>query len=185
MSDEMLVRYCAPTLAGLKTASLFTCPIESQAELTEQIRIANRRLRPQGIRLLPLRYSGGRALIYLYRPKRLEQDLKDNRAERILDDAHYPAGDPERRLTELAVRLRLSSEFPHEIGLFLGYPPEDVEGFIRNRAQKYKCIGCWKVYGDEKKAKAQFQAFSDCTACYCRCYVRGMSLEKLAVRDRG
>lgn len=72
-----------------------------------------------------------------------------------------------------------------QIGLFLGYPPEDVEGFLRNRAQKYKCIGCWKVYGDEKKAKAQFQAFSDCTACYCRCYVRGMSLEKLAVRDRG
>lgn len=103
MSDEMLIRYCAPTLAGLKTASLFTCPVISEKELTEQIRSANRRLLPRGIRLLPLRYKGGRALIYMYRPKRLERDLGDRRAEAILSRSHYPEGDPERRLTELPV----------------------------------------------------------------------------------
>ena len=156
MSEEMLIRYCAPTLAGIKTASLFTCPSDSKEELREQIRSANRQLLPRGIRLLPLRQQSGHALIYMYRPKRLERDLASQKAEAI----------------------------PHEIGLFLGYPPDDVEGFIENRARAFKCPGYWKVYGDEEKAKAQFRAISTCTACYCRCYIHGMSLEKLAVREK-
>ena len=28
-----------------------------------------------------------------------------------------------------------SGEFPHEVGLFLSYPPEDVKGFIDHRAR--------------------------------------------------
>lgn len=44
-------------------------------------------------------------------------------------------------------------EFPHEVGLFLGYPPEDVEGFIENKARSCKITGYWKVYSDEEKAK--------------------------------
>ena len=184
MSEEMLIRYCAPTLAGIKTASLFTCPSDSKEELRERIRSANRQLLPRGIRLLPLRQQSGHALIYMYRPKRLERDLASQKAEAILARAHYPAGDPQRRLAELSLRLRQFHEFPHEIGLFLGYPPDDVEGFIENREKAFKCPGYWKVYGDEEKAKAQFHAISICTACYCRCYIRGMSLEKLAVREK-
>ena len=34
-----------------------------------------------------------------------------------------------------------SGEFPHEVGLFLGYPPEDVKGFIDHRANNFKCAG--------------------------------------------
>ena len=134
MSEEMLIRYCAPTLAGIKTASLFTCPGDSGKELTEQNRSANRQLLPRGIRLQPLRYQNGHALIYMYRSKRLERDLASQKAASILTRANYPAGDPQRRLAELSLRLRRSHEFPHEIGLFLGYPPDDVEGFIENRA---------------------------------------------------
>lgn len=47
-----------------------------------------------------------------------------------------------------------SGEFPHEVGLFLSYPPEDVKGFIDHRANDFKCAGLWKVYGDEEKARA-------------------------------
>ena len=44
-----------------------------------------------------------------------------------------------------------SGEFPHEVGLFLSYPPEDVKGFIDHRASGFKCAGLWKVYGNEEK----------------------------------
>lgn len=60
----------------------------------------NQKLSKKGIRILPVRISGKRALIYVYRPEKLKQDFFD--------------------------------EFPHEIGLFLGYPAEDVKGFIEN-----------------------------------------------------
>ena len=35
MSDEMIVRQCAPTLAGIKTGSLFPCPYESRTQLMD------------------------------------------------------------------------------------------------------------------------------------------------------
>ena len=42
-----------------------------------------------------------------------------------------------------------------------------MQGFIENRAEGYKCVGCWKVYGDEEYAKQQFLRYQNCTDCYC------------------
>ena len=33
MSEELLIAHCSPTMAGLKTGSLFTCPMQSRAEI--------------------------------------------------------------------------------------------------------------------------------------------------------
>ena len=81
----------------------------------------------------------------------------------------------------MATRIRALREFPHEIGLFLSYPPEDVAGFIENKARNCKCCGCWKVYGDEEKAKETFRRFRRCTEEYCRLWNNGYSLSQLAV----
>ncbi len=37
ISEELIVDHCAPTMAGLKTGSLFNCPLEDSAELMEKI----------------------------------------------------------------------------------------------------------------------------------------------------
>ena len=63
--------------------------------------------------------------------------------------------------------------------MFLGYPPEDVSGFIKNGAQAFKCIGCWKVYGDEAKAKCTFAKYNKCTAIYCAQWAAEKSMERL------
>ena len=65
MSDEMVIRCCAPTLAAIKTGSLFNCPFENQREMTESLRSLNRCLLRKGVTALPLQYRNGRALIYL------------------------------------------------------------------------------------------------------------------------
>ena len=67
MSEELLVRNCAPTLAGLKTGNLFTCPYACREEILESLRQLNRRLGSKGIRAVPLRFSEQKALIYLGR----------------------------------------------------------------------------------------------------------------------
>ena len=85
MSEDLLVRNCAPTLAGLKTGNLFTCPCDDRQSLTKSLRSLNHRLGAKGIRVLPLRFSDRNALIYLYRPARLEQDLSSADSARLLD----------------------------------------------------------------------------------------------------
>ena len=141
----------------------------------------NRILVPKGLRLLPLRYQDHTALLYLYRPAELRVDLKDQLAEALLADAGYPDKGSEQCVAYLARRFRSGGEFPHEVGLFLSYPPEDVAGFIANNARRCKCAGLWKVYGDEKRARRMFHAFKACTADYCRHLRSGRSLEELVV----
>lgn len=84
MSEEILIRQGAPTLAGIKTGSLFPCPCENREALLTDIRQLNRRLSPKGPCLLPLRFLLGQALLYLYRPAGLRRDLRDVQASELL-----------------------------------------------------------------------------------------------------
>lgn len=181
MSEEYLIRNCAPTLAGIKTASLFTCPCENRQTLLDSIRRLNRRLSRKGLRLLPLRFSEKKALIYLYRPASLRKDLSDAKAIRLLQQHGYHPDSCEQCVVQLAKKLREQEEFPHEIGLFLGYPVEDVHGFIEQGPDCCKCTGCWKVYGDEEAAKKKFTQYKKCTRVYCSRWAQGADIERLTV----
>lgn len=88
---------------------------------------------------------------------------------------------PERCVIQLIKRLGESDEFPHEIGLFLGYPPEDVRGFIENGSDGCKCTGYWKVYGDARAAQEMFAKYKKCTDVYCAQHAHGRSLWQLTV----
>ena len=153
MSEEMVVRQAAPTLAGIKTGSLFPCPCAEKDVLLGEIRAFNRHYLSRGLCLLPLRFAEGKALLYLYRPAALQRDLRAQTAKALLADAGYPCGSCGGCVARLVRRMREGAEFPHEIGLFLSYPPEDVKGFIENHAANAKCTGVWKVYGDERQAR--------------------------------
>lgn len=181
MSEDHLVRYCAPTLAGIKTGSLFGCPCTSADTLRKTVRDLNKRLVPKGLRVLPLRFSNQKALMYVYRPSGLRQDLSHETASRLLKEKGYCTGSCENCIAQLARKLHECEEFPHEIGLFLGYPPEDVAGFMENNACGCKCVGCWKVYGDVDAAKKKFEQYHKCSRIYQKCWENGSSLERLAV----
>ena len=56
-----------------------------------------------------------------------------------------------------------------------------MRGFIENRAGGYKCVGYWKVYGDEQNAKKQFERYKKCTDLYCMQWENGKSVERLTV----
>ena len=181
MSEELLVRHGAPTLAGMKTGSLFSCACGDAAALRKELRRLNKMLAPRGLCLLLLRQTEGRALLYLYRPERLKTDLNNELARRTLGNAGYTDQNPGRCVGTLIRRLQDEAEFPHEIGLFLSYPPEDVQGFIDHHARDFKLSGLWKVYGDEAYARAAFAKYKKCTDIYCRSWRAGSSLERLAV----
>ncbi len=180
MSGEYVVRNSAPTLAGIKTAALFSCPYGSKKEFLRELRALNCLLVPKGIRVIPVRYDEKRVLVYVYRPAMLREDLAQGEAMHILQKAGYTDSNQEKCIRRLICRLNARGEFPHEIGLFLGYPAEDVKGFMEHRGRDFKCCGLWKVYGDEERAKRLFAAYRRCTAFYCSAVLAGKTLEELA-----
>ena len=181
MSEEVIVQCCAPTLAGIKTGSLFSFQYESKEQMTKELRRYNRILSSSGICILPLRYRNGRALFYLFRPASLKADISKGEVRQLLEEAGYSdlrCGECIRRLIR---RICEGKSFPHEVGLFLSYPPEDVRGFIENNAKNYKFVGYWKVYGDEEGAKKTFTRYKKCTDSYCKRLENGQTLSELAV----
>ncbi len=180
--EEMLVEQCAPTLAGVKPANLFRCP--DHAELYHSVQEWNNRLRASGIRIRVLKRCRRThaCLIYVCRWDWICRTLaQQDTAEFLRANGYDLSKGTEGVLCQLSRRLCVQENFPHEIGVFLGYPLHDVIGFIENRGQNYSCCGHWKCYGDADRAQRTFDAYKRCTAVYKRMYRRGVPLIKLVV----
>ena len=180
MFEEKLIKHCSPTLAGMKTGNMFSFEYAEEESMLEKIREMNKTLGKKGLRFIPLKCDNGRALIYVFRPGKLSCDLKDSTACKLLSERGYCCNNCGKSVKHLISRINENGDFPHEVGLFLGYPPEDVNGFIEN-SRNCKCTGCWKVYGDEEKAQKLFRKYKKCSRVYSEQLKKGRPLEKLAV----
>ncbi len=181
MSEELIISQCSPTLAGIKTGNMFLTEFHSKEQLTKDIRDMNHRLGKKGVRIVPIHFQANKVLIYLYRPSSLKKDLENVEAFQILKDMGYSCSTPEQYLGKLIANYDSCNEIPHEIGLFLGYPPEDVRGFIENHAQNYKMVGTWKVYGNAAKAQQTFDKYKKCSKAYYQYWSKGQTIERLTV----
>ena len=82
MSEELVIRCCAPTLAAIKTGSLFNCAFASWQEMTESLRALNLCLLQKGVTALRLRYRDGRTLIWTIPRRKLSCGKTDIRRVR-------------------------------------------------------------------------------------------------------
>ena len=184
MPEQLLIENCSPTLAGMKPSNLISLPYPDLTQARADIREMNRIFVRKGLRAVPMNYRKGRVLLYLYRPEHLQRVLQQERVRAFLTGFGYDCDDMARCIAQLSRRIRArksSDEFPHEIGIFLGYPLEDVEGFINHKEEGCKTIGTWKVYGDVEQAEASFRRFRRCTTIYQRAWAQGRTLEELTV----
>ena len=103
-------------------------------------------------------HDGGKRVLFI-NEKSMEQVLSNKKCVNFLKFVGYPY---EYKLSaymnELVVRLQ-SEEFPHEIGIFLGYPLKDVLGFMGYGKYKFCKTRYWKVYGDESVSDAVYNKF--------------------------
>ena len=182
--EAQLIEQCAPTLAGLKVASLFRCCPADVRQFGQEFKALRTSLSAYGLRLISLRgcRTQGAYLLYLYRERELCGVLAQPETQEFLRSMGYSgwagAGP---LLRELSARLHRAPEFPHEIGVFLGYPLADVQGFIANKGKNCSCCGCWKVYGDPEAARCTFARYRRCTQCYRRRFAQGEPVTSLVV----
>lgn len=174
MLEQELISLAAPTLAGIKPGSLFSMQI-SPDDLTY--------LRAQlpSLRLVVLAQAQ-KKLLYLFRPEQLSLILHRPEVQRFLLPLGYTSFTIGAALHHLRTRLAHTSSFPHEIGIFLGYPLEDVQGFIRHHGQNCLFSGCWKVYAHVEAAQRTFAAYRTCRQQLLQRYAEGVPLRQLIVQ---
>lgn len=181
MLEENIIKHCAPTLAGIKTANLFSYRFESTDKLREELQEQNQKLNEKGVFVEILKADDSRALIYVYRERMLNLDLHREEAWEMLANCGYSCPGTPDCLECLKNRLFRREDFPHEIGLFLGYPLQDVRGFIEQKGKNYKCCGLWKVYGDEGESRKIFSRIEKCSEIYRQLFANGIPISQLTV----
>lgn len=174
--EQTLVFHCAPSLSRLKPADLISWrpPTGDGAALLADY---TRLLARQGVCLRVLRQDGKRYLLLVYRPELLRSWLARREVRTLLNRDGYPQA-LEEMLLHLTARLSQGA-FPHEIGLFLGYPAADVEGFRIHRGKNCKLSGLWKVYDQVEEAAQKFRDFLHCREHLCSQMAAGKTLTQL------
>ena len=174
--SDLLVTHSSPTLAAMKGGSLI-----SLRSLSGKGSFSRRELEVKGLSFLTLTNAKEEKLLLVYRRKRLWEELQDETAQRLLQMLGYPEGATlDELLTHLKKRFR-STDFPHEVGLFLSYPPLDVEGFIRDGGKNPMLSGLWKVYSSADRAIKLFSMYGRCRDIYRTMYRNGTSIARLCV----
>lgn len=170
-----IIQNCSPTLAGIKCAGLVSLKL-TRGDIDR----INRAFSGKGLFAETVRESCGRSVVLIYRPSQLEKLLEQSGIKAFLSKCGYEDFSLSGVLKRLKERMR-EQDFPHEVGLILGYPLEDVEGFIKNGGKDFLLCGYWKVYSDAKAKKAIFDKYRLCTDIYTKLYALGIGLSQLAV----
>ncbi len=161
-----LVRQAGLVILGSKPAAVFGFSPQARGNVEDGrmgtlvrrlVRVYAERLSEQGVRLAWLATRTGRAMLLVWRPSLVAEVLAGERERTLLASQGLPVSDSGSLMEAFARRLRACyagrCEFPHEIGLVLGYPIEDVEGFMADGGRGACEGGRWKVYGDPVAAR--------------------------------
>ena len=179
----LLAAHAAPLFAGDKISNIITVDAAKYQAVCRELEGTN-------ISIRPLKCRKDKILIMLYRPGALLNYLSQPECKRLLKMQGYTGLDNEPMdlvwmLRQLARRIYFyhdkKTTYPHEIGLFLGYPLEDVRGFIDNKGEHCSFSGYWKVYGDVEKAKCRFADFERDKARMIAAVMSGYSIRQIAV----
>lgn len=163
MREDLLIDHASPVIAGIKPANLFqirSTDIGYVRSILESWEISLRKCPNCDLkfRLVAKRSKG--FLVLAYRKRELEKIIKDEKISSYINSLGYDSTNLLKCMTFLSSKLRVS-DFPHEIGLFLGYPLDDVRGFIENKGQNFLLNGFWKVYSNKEEKEKIFIAYKN------------------------
>ncbi len=161
-----LAFHTAPTLLGIKCASLVSLS-RLEFDLGVHLRIFNRRAAEKGLKIRVMHICDTRCVLLVYNEKKLCEHLREKQTAAMLLSEGYDLNSGLDAMLDRLSRRMENCRFPHEIGLFLDYPAEDVKGFIENNGENYKLCGCWKVYGSEERARRKFENYEKCRKFLC------------------
>ncbi|MCC8081382.1 MAG: DUF3793 family protein [Lachnospiraceae bacterium] len=172
---QMIVQ-SAPVLKNVKMSCMFTVP-------SGYLRVLCSFLYKTDVRLHCLCRGNKREVVLLYREEWLKEWLLQEDVAEFLIQYGYRPGSLKQQLQHLGKQMAYyynqSQEFPHEMGVFLGYPLEDVRGFIHHQGKNCRCIGYWKVYSDVERAKQMFRAFDEAKNCALEEFFSGKNIREI------
>ncbi len=159
--EKLIAFHCSAAMCGIKASNLIRCELHKYHNAEATIARLADRLASSGISMRIVHRNSSSVLLLVHRHNVLDNALSQGDVRQFMVQYGYSVDwDICQCIDRLSDRIATNGNFPHEIGLFLGYPLEDVVGFINKDTSKYS--GLWKVYGDVNRAKAKFMQIDRC-----------------------
>ncbi|RDY31479.1 DUF3793 family protein [Lachnotalea glycerini] len=171
--EIQLAIQCAPFIMGIKISNLLIVQREN-AEYVEEM------FKNGEISYFILCETQNKTTFLLYRLNELMGYLSKREVINLLAVLGYK----NHMLFEILSCIRkkyeaymaTSKKFPHELGLILGYPVEDVYGFMANQGQNFLYAGYWKVYENIKEKQRMFEKYNQAKETAIRLVSSGESI---------
>ncbi|MDO4976853.1 MAG: DUF3793 family protein [Eubacteriales bacterium] len=177
--EKMLATHCAPTLMGVKPANLISFKKSSSTNLLNFMERYEDLFLKFNIKMRVVCSCKNHFLIFVYRQDLLNQQLSKQEVRQYLMNQGYPKDFTLEEALDLMSERYKDQKCPNEIGVFLGYPLEDVIGFEKHKGSECKYSGLWKVYGDVQVAKEMTKKFLYCRDLLCNKLETGLHMEQL------
>lgn len=179
MLESLLAYHCGPALAGIKPANIAACHKSRIPNLHNRIMELNKELNKTNIYIEILCECNVSALVIVYRRNVLEKHLQNREVKKFLTDYGYPENMQTKEYLNFLRNRFKGNGFPHEVGVFLGYPLHDIYGFINHRDDGCLLTGDWKVYKDAENAKKMFLRYKACKKAILKRVTNGATLAQI------
>jgi len=161
--DHIIGYHCAPAIRGIKLSNLVSIPRDMNEQIQFVLTEYNKEFNEKGLFFFELCRCKARRLLLVFREKQLRDYVRQPAVMTFLKAyGYHDRMSIMEMLEHLRYRMEASIDFPHEIGVFLGYPLKDVKCFISRRGSGYHMCGEWKVYHDVVDAQRSFLCYKAC-----------------------
>lgn len=174
--ETQMALQCAPFIMGLRISNLFVVSKDKLCELYSM-------LQKSKIHYMELVEGSTKMTMFLYNEEDMLAYMSDERVLAAMTRMGYQNVDFHEMLYKFKDRYKAymagEGDFPHEMGFFLGYPYEDVVGYIMNNGKNSLLTGYWKVYDNVSKKAKLFQGFETAKDMVIRYIAAGLSIPEI------
>lgn len=155
--ELLIAKQCAPVLAGVKPANILVLKAGDERDVCSC-------LLDTGLSCHCLFNSPNHKVWLIYHRDKVQEILEQEEYQSFLEKEGYVGFCLDEMLEILRLRFEHyqnhNVDFPHELGIFLGYPLADVRGFIEHNGKDFLYQGYWKVYENVEERKYLFSIYT-------------------------
>ena len=178
--DQIIIRSSSPTFCNIKPGNLFF--VKNEDFDSEKFEAWKEFFFKHGLMAYSNQISETSTAILVLNISWAKKILADLFVQSYLSEKGYHTDCVFDFVEEVFSRMIENECFPHEVGVILGYPVEDVIGFENHHGRDCKYCGCWKSYSDIENAKECHCKFTECSRLCKKWYDEGFSISQIITK---
>lgn len=164
-----------PTLAREKPSSLLIFNKDNNHNLKDTWERVKEHIKNRiSLKFFELNSTEKSTIVLFYNEDMLEDVVKSEKNIKFLSRFNYKKDMNLKQCLNL-LKMRFEKSCPHEVGIFLGYPVNDVEMFVNCPNEKCLMVGYWKVYNDIENAKNTFKKYDNIKSHIMKLITKGIN----------